>query len=69
MELKIAGWDFETNIQEELKLQGMPNNQNVGYADYVLFGKNGLPLAVVEAKRTSVDPSWTKSSQIICRLY
>ena len=56
LELKLAGWDFETNIQEELKLQGMPNNKQEGYADYVLFGKNGLPLAVVEAKRTSVDP-------------
>ena len=66
LELKIAGWDFETNIQEELKLQGMPNNQNVGYADYVLFGKNGLPLAVVEAKRTSVDP---KVGQNQAKLY
>lgn len=56
LELKLAGWDFETNITEELKLYGMPNNKNEGYADYVLFGKNGLPLAVVEAKRTSVDP-------------
>ena len=66
LELKIAGWNFETNIQEELKLQGMPNNQNVGYADYVLFGKNGLPLAVVEAKRTSVDP---KVGQNQAKLY
>lgn len=56
LELKVAGWDFDTNITEELKLTGMPNNKNEGYADYVLFGKNGLPLAVVEAKRTSVDP-------------
>lgn len=56
LELKLAGWDFEANITEELKLTGMPNNKNEGYADYVLFGKNGLPLAVVEAKRTSVDP-------------
>ena len=56
LELKLAGWDFDTNITEELKLTGMPNNKNEGYADYVLFGKNGLPLAVVEAKRTSVDP-------------
>lgn len=56
LELKIAGWDFDTNITEELKLTGMPNDKNEGYADYVLFGKNGLPLAVVEAKRTSVDP-------------
>lgn len=56
LELKLEGWDFETNITEELKLSGMPNNKNEGYADYVLFGKNGLPLAVIEAKRTSVDP-------------
>lgn len=56
LELKVAGLDFDTNITEELKLTGMPNNKNEGYADYVLFGKNGLPLAVVEAKRTSVDP-------------
>ena len=27
-----------------------------GYCDYVLFGSNGLPLAVVEAKRTSKSP-------------
>ena len=56
LELKLAGWDFETNITEELKLEGMPNNKKEGFADYVLFGENGLPLAVVEAKRTSVDP-------------
>lgn len=66
LELKLAGWDFETNIQEELKLQGMPNNKKEGYADYVLFGKNGLPLAVVEAKRTSVDP---KVGQNQAKLY
>lgn len=56
LELKLAGWDFEANITEELKLSGMPNAHQEGYADYVLFGKNGLPLAVVEAKRTNVDP-------------
>ncbi len=66
LELKLAGWDFETNIQEELKLQGMPNNKQEGYADYVLFGKNGLPIAVVEAKRTSVDP---KVGQNQAKLY
>ena len=27
-----------------------------GYCDYVLFGSNGLPLAVIEAKRTSKYP-------------
>ena len=28
-----------------------------GFADYVLFGRDGLPLAVIEAKRTSKDPN------------
>ena len=27
-----------------------------GFCDYVLFGSNGLPLAVIEAKRTSASP-------------
>lgn len=34
----------------------MPNNAEKGYADYVLYGDNGKPLAVVEAKKTSKDP-------------
>lgn len=41
----------------EVELEGMPNNQNTGFADYVLFGANGKPLAVVEAKKTMVDPA------------
>ena len=62
--LKEAGWevlDTEGAIQPskaciEVEVEGMPNNEGVGYCDYVLFGSNGLPLAVVEAKRTSVSP-------------
>ena len=62
--LKEAGWqilDQEGLVQAsraciEVELQGMPNAQGVGYADYVLYGSNGRPLAVVEAKRTSADP-------------
>ena len=34
----------------------MPNSEGVGYADYVLWGDDGKPLAVVEAKRTTLDP-------------
>ena len=66
LELKLVGWDFDTNITKELKLSGMPNNKNTGYADYVLFGKNGLPLAVIEAKRTSVD---SRAGQNQAKLY
>lgn len=32
-----------------------PSNTGIGFADYVLFGANGKPLAVVEAKRTTKD--------------
>ncbi|MBC2398797.1 DEAD/DEAH box helicase family protein [Clostridium tetanomorphum] len=55
VELKLAGWDFNKDIGEEVELFGMPNNKEKGYADYVLYGDNGKPLAVVEAKRTSKD--------------
>ena len=40
----------------EVEVDGMPNGHGIGYADYVLFGANGLPLAVIEAKKTSVSP-------------
>lgn len=56
IELKLAGWEFGKDIWEEIEVQGMPNESGVGYVDYVLYGENGKPLAVVEAKRTSKDP-------------
>ena len=34
----------------------MPNDEGTGYVDYVLWGNDGLPLAVVEAKRTIRSP-------------
>ena len=34
----------------------MPNPTGLGYCDYVLYGRDGKPLAIVEVKRTSVDP-------------
>jgi len=40
----------------EYEVTGMPNESGVGYADYVLWGDDGKPLAVVEAKQTTVDP-------------
>lgn len=63
--LQEAGWDvLETEnvimpgkAGVEIEVEGMPNAHNVGYCDYVLYGNNGNPLAIVEAKRTSVDPS------------
>ena len=65
LDLKIAGWDI-TNIREEVEVKGMPNTQEAGYVDYVLYGENGKPLAVVEAKRTSKD---SKIGQQQAKLY
>lgn len=53
--LQDAGWEREKNWIDEYPIDEMPNKANKGSADYVLMGDNGLPLAVVEAKRTSVN--------------
>lgn len=50
-----AGWVEGKDWVNELELPGMPNHSEVGYADYVLFGDDGRPLAVIEAKRTCKD--------------
>lgn len=62
--LQEAGWDvLDTNHVAqpgkacvEIEVQGMPNTQGVGYCDYVLYGRDGKPLAIVEVKKTSVSP-------------
>ena len=56
LDLAYAGWDIDSNVEVEVEVQGMPNSDGVGYVDYVLNGKNGMPLAIVEAKRTMHDP-------------
>ncbi|MFT8341675.1 MAG: DEAD/DEAH box helicase family protein [Clostridium beijerinckii] len=66
VELKLAGWDFKKDVSEEVELFGMPNSAEKGYADYVLYGDNGKPLAVIEAKRSSKDP---KIGQQQAKLY
>ena len=53
--LKEAGWIIGNNVTEEEPVTGMPNSTGTGYVDYVLWGKDNLPLAVVEAKKASVD--------------
>ncbi len=56
IDLKLLGWQFGEDVKEEVPLTGMPNYVGEGFADYVLYGRDMLPLAVVEAKRTSKDP-------------
>lgn len=64
--LREADWDLnetsqvgnaeevikKSGVSFELEVEGMPNNKNTGYVDYVLWGNDGLPLAIIEAKRT-----------------
>jgi len=59
--LAEAGWSgFVGGRDIEYKVRGMPqqpgNDSGVGYVDYLLWGADGLPLAVVEAKKALVDP-------------
>jgi type I restriction enzyme R subunit len=53
--LSDAGWVEGKDWYNEYELYGMPNKSEVGYADYVLFGDDGKPLAVIEAKKTCKD--------------
>lgn len=50
-----AGWTLGKDWYNEYELPGMPNKSEVGFADYVLFGEDGKPLALIEAKRTCKD--------------
>ncbi|WP_337527587.1 DEAD/DEAH box helicase family protein [Zhenhengia sp.] len=55
IELALAGWEIGKDCIVEVEVTGMPNATGLGYVDYVLYGNNGRPLAVVEAKRSSRD--------------
>ena len=53
--LHQAGWRLDSKHDREYEVTGMPNESGIGYADYVLWGDDGKPLAMVEAKKTTVD--------------
>ena len=52
--LREAGWDL-TDANREVEVDGMPTTSGKGFVDYVLWGDDGLPLALIEAKRTRVS--------------
>ncbi|MFZ4807584.1 MAG: DEAD/DEAH box helicase family protein [Hyphomicrobiaceae bacterium] len=54
--LREAGWDPDAPNVREFPVTGMPNTTGEGFVDYVLWGDDGKPLAVIEAKRTRRDP-------------
>jgi len=69
LSLKEAGWDdLQQGYHLEYKVTGMPistNKSGVGYVDYVLWGDDGLPLAVIEAKRTLASPKKGKHQAVL----
>lgn len=54
--LKEAGWTLNQSRDREFEVTGMPNPSSKGFVDYVLWGDDGKPLGIVEAKRTRNDP-------------
>lgn len=54
--LAEAGWPLDQPRDREYPVKGMPNSAEEGFVDYVLWGNDGKPLAVIEAKRTKRDP-------------
>lgn len=69
IDMKLTGWQFtgpDADVQTEYPVEGMAGVVGqAGYVDYVLFGKDGLPLAVVEAKRTSKDPNIGRKQAVL----
>ena len=55
--LRDAGWVEGKNWLNEVSVPGMPNQAGEGFADYVLYDDAHRPLAVIEAKKTCVDPA------------
>lgn len=50
-----AGWTEGRDWLNEVPLTGMPSKSGQGRADYVLYGDDGKPLAVLEAKKACAD--------------
>ena len=58
--LKEAGWDINQPDCQEYPVTGMPTETGKGKVDYVLWGDDGKPLALIEAKRTRKSPETGK---------
>jgi len=52
--LEEVGWRLGEGRSDEVPVTGMPNQTGEGIFDYVLWGDDGKPLALVDAKRSSM---------------
>lgn len=64
--LSEAGWPLDQARDREFAVTGMPSTSGDGYVDYVLWGDDGKPLGLVEAKRTKKD---SRTGQQQAKLY
>ncbi|MFY7778815.1 MAG: DEAD/DEAH box helicase family protein, partial [Elstera sp.] len=64
--LREVGWPLDQPRDREYRVIGMPNASGEGFVDYVLWGNDGKPLALVEAKRTRRD---ARAGQQQAKLY
>ena len=75
--LRKAGWDmkdrltvrtavpvYESGVVAETQSEYGTTNRPSGYADYVLYGDNNRPLAVVEAKKDALHPYVAKQQAL-----
>lgn len=72
MQLISAGWNVGQNgastkeVGQEVDVGHQPTTSGKGSVDYVLWDDDGMPLAVIEAKRTAIDPN---DGKVQARLY
>lgn len=66
LNLELSGWKIGKDCLEEVEVKHMDNFSGIGFVDYVLYGDDGYPLAVVEAKKTSVSP---RIGKVQARMY
>ena len=57
---KEFGWEcLREGYELEYEVTSMPRSTNpsgIGYVDYVLWGDDDLPLALIEVKKSMADP-------------
>ncbi len=57
MLLKEAGWALGQPRDREFEVAGMPNTQEKGFVDYVLWGDDGIPALLNESPFTDLSPT------------
>lgn len=64
--LQAAGWHItdQSQVRREVHVTDIAAEGGYGHADYVLYDSHGRPLAVIEAKKKSINPYTAKSQAL-----